>query len=235
MPGYRALAESFSGSVADRVREAAVLEKEGDLVAALRCYEEALAEHLTYQSEMPAFLCGRLATLYRRLGLNDQEVALLEQYRDSQTSDEARSRFQARLSKAMVVAEKKRRRESGALASVRAIREAGSGRSRRAARLKNATPSAAADVSRGDPGTQLVRALRFAGGGEASPALTAAVAQFCTSVKIVGGMEDLVAALKAAVADNPRPDEISPAEWKERCSLALQLCVAVYFGESAGG
>jgi hypothetical protein len=93
---------------------------------------------------MPAFLCGRLATLYRRLGLNDEEVALLVRYRDSQTSDDARSRFQARLSKAQVLADRKRRRDSGALASVRAIRENGRGRGRRAGR-----PKATADRGEG--------------------------------------------------------------------------------------
>jgi hypothetical protein len=226
MPGYRELATDISGNVADLVREAAALERERDLVGALRRYEDALAEQLTTQREMPSFLCGRLATLYRRLGLNDDEVELLERHRDSQTSDEARSRFHARLSKARSLADRKRRQESGALASIRAIRGGGSGRRRRPARTKEG-------MDRADAAEALLAALRAEGAELPSPALTKAVARFCASVEITNGVEDLVSALKAALGAGGRPEGMEPEQWKARGSLALQLCVAAYFEEKS--
>jgi hypothetical protein len=226
MPGYRALADTISGSVADRVREAEALEREHDMVGALRRYEEALAEQMTYRGEMPAFLCGRLATLYRRLGLYDEEVALLERYRDSQTTDEARSRFQARLSKAQIVADKRRRQESGALASIRAVRENRSGRGRRGRRTSGTTESA-------DAGRELVQALRRADTESPLPTLTGAVTRFCASVEITNGVEDLVGALKSLLGGIAPPSELESAQWDARCSLALELCIASYFEAKA--
>jgi hypothetical protein len=224
MPGYRELATTISGHVADIVREAAALEREGDLIGALRRYEDALVAQLANQREMPAFLCGRLATLYRRLGLNDEEVALLERHRDSQTSDEARSRFHARLSKARSLADRKRREESGALASIRAIRGGGSGRRRRPERTREA-------IERDGAADALLRALRDDYTDFPSPALTDAIARFCASVEVTNGMEDLVSALKATIEVGGRPEGMEPGVWKQRGSLALQLCVAAYFEE----
>jgi hypothetical protein len=224
MPGYRELATTVSGSVAELVREAAALEREGDLAGALRRYEEALAEQLTTQKEMPSFLCGRLATLYRRLGLHDDEVELLERHRDSQTSDKARSRFHARLSKARSLADRKRRQESGALASIRAIRGGESGRRRRPARTR-------ATLERTDAARALLQALREREAELPSPALTEAVARFCASITITHGVEDLVAALKATIEAGGRPEELEPEQWKERGSLAVPQCVATYFEE----
>ena len=56
------------------------------------------------------------------LPLHADEVALLEGYRDSQRADEARTRFDARLSKTQAIAVKKQPRDSTARASIRAIR-----------------------------------------------------------------------------------------------------------------
>ena len=53
--------------------------------------------------------------VYRTLKRYDDEVELLERYRESQTSEEARTRFDARLSKARAIAERKRRPLTGAL------------------------------------------------------------------------------------------------------------------------
>ena len=69
--------------------------------------------------------------LYRTLGRHADEVALLEKYRDSQSTDDARARFDARLSKAVALAVKNAPRDSTALASVRAIRSASESRSLR--------------------------------------------------------------------------------------------------------
>ena len=122
MPGYRALPEHMSGLAVERTREASVLEQLGEHDAALIVYEDALAETVERSPVLPGYLCGRLAALDRRLGRYDDEVALLERYRESQTSDDARTRFDARLSKAQAVAAKARRSDSAAPASVRAIR-----------------------------------------------------------------------------------------------------------------
>jgi hypothetical protein len=131
MPGYRELPESLTGAAADRAREAARLEQAGDRPGAAQLYEAALAASLREWPEVPAFLCGRLAMLYRTLGRHADEVALLEKYRDSQRTDEARTRFDARLSKASALAVKNQPRDSTALASVRAIRSASESRSLR--------------------------------------------------------------------------------------------------------
>jgi hypothetical protein len=123
MPGYRELPESLDGSAAQYTREASSLEQQDDFNGALRAYEQALAEALRQSPVVPDFICGRLAALYRRLGRYDDEVELLESYRDTQVSDRARMRFDARLSKARAIAEKRSKRESGALESVRAIKK----------------------------------------------------------------------------------------------------------------
>jgi hypothetical protein len=128
MPGYRELPESLTGAAADSAREATRLEQDGDRAGAVERYEAALAESLRASPEVPAFLCGRLAMLYRTLGRHADEVALLEHYRDSQDTDDARTRFDARLSKAVALAVKHQPRDSTALASVRAIRSASESR-----------------------------------------------------------------------------------------------------------
>ena len=106
----------------------------GDLEQAVTFYEMALAESTAVRPEIPGFLCGRLATLYRRLARYDDEVALLERYRDTQTADDSRTRFDARLSKARSMASRVSRRDSGALASVRAVKRPKEPRPRRSVR-----------------------------------------------------------------------------------------------------
>lgn len=122
MPGYRLLPDSVGGETADRTRTGAQLEQEGDYEGALREYELALGEALRSNPVVPGFLCGRLAALYRRLERYDDEVQLLELYQASQVSEKARTRFDARLSKARAIAAKQAKRDSGALASIRDIK-----------------------------------------------------------------------------------------------------------------
>ncbi|MFL5605030.1 MAG: hypothetical protein ACJ8AD_01165 [Gemmatimonadaceae bacterium] len=110
----------MTGDAAEQAREAESRQRAGDLGAAILMLEEALEASLATQPEMPGWLCGRLAALYRTSGRYDDEVRLLERYRESQNAEEARTRYDARLSKARTIAERKRRSESGALASVRA-------------------------------------------------------------------------------------------------------------------
>jgi tetratricopeptide (TPR) repeat protein len=122
MPGFRSLSDALTGSAADLSREAAALEESGDHAGAIAMFERALAASLADRAELPGFVCGRLAASYRRAGRYQDELDLLERYRDSQTDEDARSRFDARLSKARALADKHHRRDSAALASVRAIK-----------------------------------------------------------------------------------------------------------------
>src|SRR3982751_754400 len=130
MPGYRSLSAHLSGNVAEHAREAELSQRHGDPETAARLLEEALNASLRSRPEMPGWVCGRLASIYRTLRRYDDEVALLERYRDSQTSEEARSRFDARLSKARAIADRKRRSDTGALATVRQVRVRSSQRRR---------------------------------------------------------------------------------------------------------
>ena len=168
MPGYRALSPHVTGSAADSAREAEVLRRDGDPETAVRLLEEALDASRRVTPELPGWLCGRLAALYRTLGRYDDEVALLERYRESQSSEEARSRYDARLSKARTIAERKRRSSSGALDSVRTVL----GKPRRRTPAKGVTAS----VEAGDAATNVdlvlsedriaeLRAARRAGTG----------------------------------------------------------------------
>src|SRR3954469_3801926 len=120
MPGYKALPSFMTGAAADQVREAEARHKTGDSATAVQLLEEALAASIATRPAYPGWLCGRLAALYRTLGRYDDEVHLLERYRESQVSEEARTRYDARLCKARTIAERKRRPDSGALDSVRA-------------------------------------------------------------------------------------------------------------------
>lgn len=133
MPGYRALADFLTGPAAEYTRLATLREEEGDLQGALVAFRAALRESLAVRPELPGFVCGRLAALYRKLECYEDEVELLERYRDSQTQEEARTRFDARISKAQAIANRKSRRDSGALASVRAIKPSRSAMARSAA------------------------------------------------------------------------------------------------------
>ncbi|MEP6992375.1 MAG: hypothetical protein ABJA80_15695 [bacterium] len=135
MPGYRSVPDALSGVAADLAREASSLEADGDRDAAVRLYEQAIAVARAERPEMPGFVCGRLAAAYRRMGRYEDEVALLEAYRDSQTDEVAHARFDARLSKARAIAEKFTRPDSGALASIRAIRRNSETRAARRTRL----------------------------------------------------------------------------------------------------
>ncbi|MEO8621450.1 MAG: hypothetical protein ABI625_10320 [bacterium] len=119
MPGYKPLPTTVIGPDADQVRQAESRNRGGNPEAAVRLLEEALEASVALRSELPGWLCGRLASLYRSLGRYDDEVRLLERYRDSQGVEEARSRYDARLYKARTIADRKRRQESGALASIR--------------------------------------------------------------------------------------------------------------------
>ena len=121
MPGYRALPDKTAGGIANATRDAEATQRNGDLPTATRMFEAALDASLEASPILPGWLCGRLAALYRTLQRYDDEVRLLERYRESQTSEKARTRYDARLSKARALAHKRRRSESTALTSIKEV------------------------------------------------------------------------------------------------------------------
>ena len=132
MPGYKSLSDYVTGDVADDVRRAEMLLRSGARTEAVLVLESTLADFARTRGALPGWLCGRLAVLYRSLGRHDDEVILLERYRESQTSDEARTRYDARLSKAQALAERTHKSESTALSSVRLVIRGSKESSRRA-------------------------------------------------------------------------------------------------------
>lgn len=108
-----------AGPFAELVREAESRQRDGDLVAAAQLLERAIEQGVSAQGAIPAWACGRLAAIYRSMSRYDDEVALLERYCDSSVTDEAKSRFVARLSKARAIAERRRRLDNGALKTVK--------------------------------------------------------------------------------------------------------------------
>jgi len=131
MGGYRTLSEHIVGVVADVVRDASDRDAEGRPEEAAVLYERAFSQSLAAGSELPSFLVGRLAVLYRRMGRFEDEIYLLERYRDSRTDDEMQARYRARLTKAHALASQHRVSDSVALASVRAATERSLGKRRR--------------------------------------------------------------------------------------------------------
>jgi hypothetical protein len=224
MPGYRALSSSVTGTAADNAREAESLARDGDPLTAVRLLEEAIAASHAVRNEMPGWLCGRLAALYRTMGRHDDEVLLLEQYRDSQTAEDARSRFDARLSKARTIAERKRRHENGALASV--TRVLGSRRRRRSTSAP-AVPSPAPAIAAPDPiVARLSAALTDVALANDESRLATVLGEIASSAHAAAvPIEQLVAALRQALAPS------APAG-DARYSAALLRLLAVYFDET---
>jgi hypothetical protein len=232
VPGYRSLSSHISGAAAEHAREAEAQQRGGDAEAAARLLEEALEASQRVRPELPGWVCGRLASLYRSLKRYDDEVALLERYRDSQSSDEARNRFDARISKARAIADRKRRSETGAVATVREVRVRASQRRR--------TPSSSAAVSprRVDhfaPAHLLaLRSVLADPSDDALEAMREAMNGLCADARRMDEpMESLVAVLKTAWIETPKPAALSEEQWHERYATALVELLALYFGESA--
>jgi hypothetical protein len=226
MPGYKALPSFMTGDAADQVREAEARHRIGDSIAAVSLLEEALAASVALRPVYPGWLCGRLAALYRTLGRYDDEVHLLERYRDSQTSEEARTRYDARLCKARTIAERKRRRPSGALDSVRAsLGRPRTRRSRGASPAKSAAPTVSAASL-----AALTAALHAT--DDRHETLTIAALQQLTAEGHAAHapVELLVSALKTATSAS---NGIPAAELSGRYSAALVHLLALYFEEDA--
>jgi hypothetical protein len=233
MPGYRSLSSHISGAAAEHAREAELQQRGGDAEAAARLLEEALEASLRVRPELPGWVCGRLASIYRTLKRYDDEVALLERYRDSQTSEEARNRFDARLSKARAIADRKRRSETGALATVRQVRVRSSQRRRTpSASARAITPARKPQFAPGH--LHLLRDALSDGSPDAPELLRASMLRMCNDArKMDEPMESLVATLKSCWSETPKPTSLSDEQWHERYASALVELLAMYFGEAA--
>lgn len=231
MPGYRSLSTHLSGMAADHAREAEAHQRGGDAAMAAQLLEEALEASVLTRPEMPGWICGRLASIYRSLKRYDDEVMLLERYRESQTTEEARTRFDARLSKARAIAERKRRPVTGALETVRQVRRRSKERRRGPARAAAATTNTIAGLT--SMQTELRAALLdLSSSGE--DRLRASLAKLCADGHERDlQMEDLVSAFKATWEATPVPADLTPEQWRRRRSNALVALLAMYFGEAA--
>jgi hypothetical protein len=199
---------------------------------AAQLLEEALEASIRTRPEMPGWICGRLASIYRSLKRYDDEVMLLERYRESQTTEEARTRFDARLSKARAIAERKRRPVTGALETVRQVRRRSKERRRGPGRAATVTTTTA--VTGLTPAQTELRAalLDISPNGDAR--LRNCLAKLCADGHEHDlQMEDLVSTLKSAWEASPVPPDVAPEAWSERRSNALVALLALYFGEAA--
>jgi hypothetical protein len=229
VPGYKALPVEFSGPAAEHVRYAEVLQRAGDPDEAVRMLETTLDLYALTTPELPGWLCGRLAALYRALKRYDDEVALLERYRESQSSEDARTRFDARLSKARAIAERKRRTDTRALSSVRRVING---------HEDDDTPIPDAPFVDDDafPATT-ARAVREtlvdASLNGASPTpMGNALAAMCAHAHRQGHPpERLVAALKEIWRGTPRPERVDLLRWEASYRLALRRMLALYFAD----
>ena len=232
MPGYKALPDEFDGPAAEQVRYAEVLQRAGDTGEAVRLLELTLDACSKTRPELPGWLCGRLAALYRALKRYDDEVLLLERYRESQTSEDARTRFDARLSKARAIAERKRRTDTRALASVRRVI---TGRDDEDAAVAPVDMEDAADIS-----DETMTALRdgFVAATQAdsgSGALARPVEQLCSEAREQDlPPERLVTALRLAWHLTPRPPLVTPEQWRAVYQDALARALATHFAYADG-
>jgi len=230
VPGYKALPDEFDGPAAEQVRYAEVLQRAGDATEAVRLLELTLDSCARTKPELPGWLCGRLAALYRSLKRYDDEVLLLERYRESQTSEEARTRFDARLSKARAIAERKRRTETRALASVRRVI---TGRDDDEVVVTPVDMDAALsfrDETMSALGTAMVTATQADIG---SGALAGAVEQLCAEAREQDHPpERLVAAVRLAWRITPRPPLVSAEHWRAVYQDALARALGIHFAYS---
>jgi hypothetical protein len=229
VPGYKALPVEFSGPAAEHVRYAEVLQRAGDPAEAVRMLEATLDLHARTTPELPGWLCGRLAALYRAVKRYDDEVVLLERYRESQSSEDARTRFDARLSKARAIAERKRRTDTRALASVRLVID---GHTHVAVALP--------PVPFGDDGAFPAGTVRMVSEALADAALSdAGTASLTEALEGLSASaragnhppERMVAALRDIWRSTPRPAGVDAPQWEMTYRGALTHSLALYFDD----
>ena len=236
MPGYRSLSSHISGTAAEHAREAEARQRGGDPDAAAQLLEEALDASMRVRPELPGWICGRLASIYRTLKRYDDEVMLHERYRESQTSEEARTRFDARLSKARAIADRKRRAETGALATVRQVRTRSSLRRRTPPRSRIVDVSVRAAAGTRDIAPCHLDALRRAlvnPSTHSADVLRDAMTDLCDDAReMEEPVQSLVSALRTCWIEERKPESMSDDEWHERYASALVELLAIHFGES---
>lgn len=234
MPGYRSLSSHISGTAADHAREAEVRQRGGDSQSAARLLEEALEASKRVRSELPGWVCGRLASIYRTLKRYDDEVMLLERYRESQTSEEARTRFDARLSKARAIADRKRRPETGALATVRQVRTRSSLRRRTPVSTRMLDVNVHTSASSPCFTQHHMYALRTAlvdSSPDRGEMLHHAMNGLCNDARAMDTpVQSLVSVLRTCWIEEPKPSGMSHEEWHERYASALIELLAIHFG-----
>ena len=226
VPGYKSLPEQFSGPAAEQVRLAELLQRAGANEDAVHLLESTLEVCAAANPELPGWLCGRLASSYRMLKRYDDEVALLVRYRDSQRSEEARVRFDARLSKARAIAERQSRSDTRLLASVRI---AVNRRAMEAAARVATSPATgfSPDILR-----ELATAFAVARTtGDRLP-IHAALPRLHREARSAGHpAERVVAALKTAWREAKDGDSEDAEAWNALYREALTRSLALYFEE----
>jgi hypothetical protein len=220
----------FSGPAAEHVRYAEVLQRAGDPDEAVRMLESTLDLYACTNPELPGWLCGRLAALYRALKRYDDEVVLLERYRESQSSEDARTRFDARMSKARAIAERKRRTDTRALSSIRRVING---------REDDDVPLTAVPGDDDDSfPTETVYGVRDAllatALNDVTPApMDDALSRMCAQARAQGHPpERLVAVLKEIWRATPRPAPVDERRWEATYRMALTSALALYFGDA---
>jgi hypothetical protein len=227
VPGYKALPDEFGGPAAEQVRYAEVLQRAGDAAEAVRLLELTLDACVRTRPELPGWLCGRLAALYRALKRYDDEVLLLERYRESQTSEDARTRFDARLSKARAIAERKRRTDTRALASVRRVLTGRDDDDIVVTPVDMDDARAFRDETIVAVREAMVAATQADGG---SGALARALERLCAEAREQEHPpERLVAALRLAWRITPRPPLVAAEHWRAVYQDALARSLAIHF------
>ena len=226
MPGYRDLPEHFSGRIAEGVRHAEVLQRAGANEDAVHLLETALELCTATSPEIPGWLCGRLATLYRTLKRYDDEVRLLERYRDSHArSDEARNRFDARLSKARAIADRKSRLDTMVLSSVRASVR------RRASVAPLTSVNGEPDLPPGQL-VELREALLAAALARDSERLMPALRGICAAAREFDyPPERMVMNIRTIWEDTTPPEGIDRTAWRMLYRESLTRSLAMYFHE----
>ena len=205
------------------MRQAESRRRGGHPEAAVQLLEEALEASRALRAELPGWLCGRLAALYRTLGRYDDEVHLLERYRDSQATEEARTRYDARLSKARTIAERKRRPANGALDSVRA--SMGRPSPRRTSLVRDTShPVPAFSRAAMEALTRALANVKASAEQQLEEALTLVCAEAHANEIAV---EELVGALRHAAGGSARGARVRDS----RFDRALLLLLALYFKE----
>jgi hypothetical protein len=214
---------SLTAPGADGVRQAESSYRGGNPTDAARLLEEALEASVQLDPVLPGWLCGRLAALYRTLERHEDEVFLLERYRESQVSEEARSRYDARLTKARAIAFRKRRADgSGALESVRAIMQ-------RPRRSRSRSASRHQPACAFSPTVVKTITCALATGAEESREVSDAIGLLCAEAHAHRiPAEEVVSLLRSVSAKaTARHGEV---DRQSRYDSALLLTLARYYG-----